>query len=123
MLTPMLSTEQTNSPCLVQLNIEEVGTKKHIQCPGCHNVYVGKTDRNLITRLLWHGKKEDQPMFQHFCSCEVFNYKLNLYSSADIFSDTRMVDHMERVYDSVIDNCKILDSCNNWAILQYLETR
>ena len=30
MLTPVLSTEQTNSPCLVQLNIEEVGTKKHM---------------------------------------------------------------------------------------------
>ena len=34
-----------------------------IQCPGCHNDYVGKTDRNLITRLSEHGRKEDQPMF------------------------------------------------------------
>ena len=28
---------------------------------------------------------------------------------------------MEHVYNIVVDNCKILDSCNNWAILQYLE--
>ena len=72
-----------------------------IQCPGCHNDYVGKADRNLITRLSEHGKKEDQPMFQHFLSGEEFNYKLNLYSLADTFSDTRTVDHIEHVYNSV----------------------
>ena len=59
-------------------------------------------------------------MFQHFQSCEEFNCKLNLYSLTYIFSDTRTVDPMELVYNSVIDNCKILDSCNNCAILQYL---
>ena len=87
----------------------------------CHNDYVNKTDRNLITRLSEHGKKEDQPMFQHFRSCEEFNYKLNLYSLADIFSHTKTVDHIEHVYNSVMDNCKILESCHNWAMLQYLE--
>ena len=56
-----------------------------IQCPCCHNVYVGKMDRKLITRLSEHGKKEDQRMFQHFRSCEKFYSKLNLYSQADIF--------------------------------------
>ena len=74
-------------------------------------------------------------MLQHFGSYEVFNSKSNLYSLADIFSDTRIVDHiivtrksvscdydqMEHVYNIVVDNCKILDSCGNWAILQYLE--
>ena len=89
---------------------------------GWHNDYVGKTDSNLITRLSEHGKKEDQPMFQHFRSCEEFNYKLNLYSlNLYSFSDTRTIDHIEYVYNSVIDNCKILESCNNWAILHYLE--
>ena len=71
-----------------------------IQCSGCHNDYVGKTGRNLRTRLSEHGKKEDQPMFQHFRSCEEFNFKLNLYSSADILSDTRTVDHIEHVYSN-----------------------
>ena len=88
-----------------------------IQCPGCNNNYVGKTDRNLITRSSEHGKKEDQPMFQTFGPCEDFNYKLNLYSLAGIFSDTRTV---EQVYNSV-DNREILESCKNWTILQYLE--
>ena len=92
-----------------------------IQCPGCHNDNADKTDRNLITRLLEHGKKGDQPMFQHFQSCEKFSYKLNLYSLGDAFSDTSTVNLIEHVYNSAIDNFKTLKSCNNWAILQYLE--
>ena len=92
-----------------------------IQCPGCHNDNANKTDRNLRTRLLEHGKKGDQPMFQHFQSCEKFSYKLNLYSLGDAFSDTSTVNLIEHVYNSAIDNFKILKSCNNWAILQYLE--
>ena len=92
-----------------------------IQCPGCHNDNVDKTDRNLITRLLEHGKKEDQPIFQHFQSCEKISYKLNLYSLADTFSDTSTVNLIEHVYNSANDNFKILKPCNNWAIVQYLE--
>ena len=38
-----------------------------------HNDYVGKKDRNLIIRLSEYEKKENQPMFQHFRSCEKFN--------------------------------------------------
>ena len=47
-----------------------------IRCPGCRNDYVGKKDKNLITRLSEHGKKEDESMFQHFRSSEEFDYKL-----------------------------------------------
>ena len=36
-----------------------------ITCPGCFQKYVGKTDRNLITRLNEHGTKIDQRMYQH----------------------------------------------------------
>ena len=70
-------------------------------------VMLVKRDRNLITILSEHGKKEDQSMFQHFESCEKFNDKLNLYSLADIFSDTSTVDHIEHVCNSVVDNYKI----------------
>ena len=71
-----------------------------IQCCGCHSDYVGKMDRNLITRLLEYWIKEDQLMFQHFRSCEEFNDNLNIYSLADIFSDTMM----QHVYNIVVDN-------------------
>ena len=92
-----------------------------IQYRGCHNDYVCETDRNLITILSELGEKKDQIIFQNFRSCEQFNYKLNLYSLADISSDTKTVDHTEHVYNNVIDNYKILNSCNNLAMLQYLE--
>ena len=36
-----------------------------ITCPDCFQKYVGKTDRNLITRLNEHGTKSDQRMYQH----------------------------------------------------------
>ena len=84
-----------------------------IQCPGCHKDYVSKTDRKLTTRLSKHGKKEGQIMLHHLWSCEEFNYRLNLYILADIFSDTRTVDHMGHLYDSVVDSCKVLTSCKN----------
>ena len=51
-------------------------------------------------------------MFQHFWSFEELNCKLNLDSSADIFSDTTTVDHMEHVYNGVIGNCRILEQIN-----------
>ena len=91
---------------------QKENAKYIIQCPVCHNDYVGKTDKNIITRLSEHGKKEDQ---------QKLNYKLNLYSVADIFTDTSTIDHIEHVYNSAINNCKILKSCSNWAIWQYLE--
>ena len=70
MLKLLLITEQTNYLGFVQRKIEYIGTEKAnaintIQCPGCHIDYVGKTGKNLITRLSDHGKKE-QPMFQNF---------------------------------------------------------
>ena len=67
------------------------------------------------------GRRKINPWSNNFWSRKKFNYKLNLYGLADIFSDTSTIDHIEHVYNSVIDNCKILESCNNWAILQYLE--
>ena len=50
----------------------------------CHGFQRGKRDRNLITGLSEHEKKEDQPKLQHFRSSEEFNYNLNFYSLAGI---------------------------------------
>ena len=73
-----LSTEQTNLLFFCPTNDRISRNQKAnvmyiIQFFGCHNDNVGETDRNLVTRLLEHGKKEDQPMLQHFRSCEEFN--------------------------------------------------
>lgn len=60
-------------------------------------------------------------MFQYFGSYEEFNYKSNNYSLADVFWGNETVDHLEHVFTIVIDNYKIVGSCNKWAKLQYLE--
>ena len=64
-------------------------------------------------------KRNINPFSNIFGLVEEFNYKLNLYSLVDMFLDTMTVYHMEHVYNSVIDNCKFLDSCND--LLPYLE--
>ena len=33
-----------------------------VTCSSCNEDYVGKTDRNLVTRLNEHAFREDQPM-------------------------------------------------------------
>ena len=33
-----------------------------VNCPGCNENYIGKTDRNLVTRLNNHASREDQSM-------------------------------------------------------------
>ena len=33
-----------------------------VTCPGCNEDYIGKIDRNLVTRLNEHASREDQPM-------------------------------------------------------------
>ena len=47
----------------------------------------------MLVKRTQRGKKKDQPMFQYFRSCKTFNYKLNFYKLAGIFSDTSTVDH------------------------------
>ena len=49
-------------------------------CPFCSKSYIGKTDRNLITRLSEHskGKGEDSAIFSHLKNkCPIFNDMIN----------------------------------------------
>ena len=43
-----------------------------ITCAGCYNKYIGKTDRNIRTRMNEHGTKPDQPMYQNLTNCAQF---------------------------------------------------
>ena len=40
---------------------------------GCFNKYIGKTDRNIITRIDEYGTKPEQSMYQqHLANCTEF---------------------------------------------------
>ena len=49
-------------------------------CPGCGKSYVGKTDRNFLTRLNEHGMKQDQnsAILSHLLECDHFHFIFNL---------------------------------------------
>ena len=41
----------------------------HIECPGCGEVYVGKTNCCLGKRFDEHDTRQDQPMHIHLSNC------------------------------------------------------
>ena len=92
-----------------------------ITCPGCFQKYVGKIDRNLITRLDEHGTKVDQPMYQHLSNCSAFNDHIMLFTLPDAAADTTTVSKELHFHNAVINNVKILDENDKWGQLQFLE--
>ena len=92
-----------------------------ITSPGCFQKYVGKTDRNLITRLDKHGTKVDQPIYQLLSNCNAFNDHIMLFTLPDAATDTTIVSKELHLRNAVINNLKILDKNNKWGQLQFLE--
>lgn len=92
-----------------------------IKCPGCFNEYIGKTDRNFITRLDEHGSKTDQPMYQHLINCTAFDDQLKLFALPDVSSENTIVNKEDHLYNAVINNAKIIDRNDKWGQLQFLE--
>ena len=92
-----------------------------ITCPGCFKQYIGKTDRNFITRLNEHGSKVEQPMYQHLSNCSAFNDILNLLALPDLHNDVTIVNKEQHLYNAVIKNAEIIDKNDKWGQLQFLE--
>ena len=95
-----------------------------IKCPGCHSLYVGKTDRCFITRMKEHGSRPDQPMYQHLYNCAKFHEYVQLFNLPCLFNENLPeTNYKQFIYNSVLDNAKIIDSNNrNWSQLCYLES-
>ena len=91
-----------------------------LSCPGCGNKYVGKTDRCLITRLLEHGTRVDQPIIQHLTRCDSFHDYVNIFSlpSNDMLFDINTKEHIK---NAVLSNFEIVDWNSNWSQLLFLE--
>ena len=56
-------------------------------CPGCNSSYVGKTERNLATRLSEHSDPQKSSISKHLSECEHANYILNLNHIFDNLND------------------------------------
>ena len=92
-----------------------------IACPGCYNKYIGKTGRNIITRMDEHGTKPDHPMYQHLTNWAEFAEYLKLYVLPDIDAVNTIVNKEVHLHNTVTENTEIIDDNDNWAHLQYLK--
>ena len=92
-----------------------------VTCPGCNEDYVGKTDRNLITRLNEHASHENQPMYQHLSKCEHFAHIIDLHRLPDIDASTAEINNKRHFVDAIISNFCVLDTCCNWSQLLFSE--
>ena len=90
-------------------------------CPDCDEKYIGKSHRNLATRLNEQGSRYDQPLYQHLTKCEDFNGIVNLMKLPDTDSATVAVDKREYIRKAVLIHFCIVDSCSNWSQLMLFE--
>ena len=67
---------------------QEANVIYEVTCSGCNEDYVGKTDRNSVTRFNEHTSREDQPMCQHLSKCEHFAHIVDLFRLPDIDAST-----------------------------------
>ena len=91
-----------------------------IRCPGFYNKYIGKTDRNIITRFYRHGTKPDQPLYLHLTNCVQFAKYLKFYALPYI-DTVNTINKELHLHNAVIENTEIANHNDNWAHLQYLE--
>ena len=89
-----------------------------ISCPGCGSDYIGKTDRNFITRMKEQGSRDNEPMFRHLSNCTKFHELTNMFSLGD---DDVTINPKQHIYNAVLSNCSIVHRLNQWSQLCYLE--
>ena len=80
-----------------------------IRCPGYYNEHIGKTDRNIITRLDQHGTKPDQPMYLYLTNCVQFAEYLKFYALPDIDAVNTIVSKELHLHNTTIENTEIID--------------
>ena len=73
-----------------------------VTCPGYNKDYIGKTDRNLVTRLNEHASQEYQPMYQHLSKCKQFAHIIDLHRLPDIDASTIKINNKQHFVNSVI---------------------
>ena len=91
-----------------------------LTCPGCGEIYIGKTDRCLGIRLNEHGTREDQPMYRHLIDCSDFRDYVSLMNT--LSDDTSFDVFLEYVKHAVIYNFSIVEiNSTSWSQLEFLE--
>ena len=66
-----LRKQKTFPPSLKAYIKEELRSSvvSKITCPGCHDCYVGKTSRHMITHFKEHSNEKNKPVRKYFDIC------------------------------------------------------
>jgi predicted RNA-binding Zn-ribbon protein involved in translation (DUF1610 family) len=85
------------------------------KCPGCGQTYIGKTERNLQTRLTQHATNynNSSAISQHLLNCPDAHFISRLFSFPDIDSEEDFTDLLCNPCNLIQTNTKILYRCNN----------
>ena len=92
-------------------------------CPGCSATYIGKTVRNLHTRLAEHSKFNNiSAISEHLTTCEHAKHVTDLHNLYENVNDLRP-DNPFTNYELIANNTKILQSLQhtNSNLLLFLE--
>ena len=86
-------------------------------CPGCNKRCIGKTDRNLCTRIEEHaGFDKDSAIFHHISLCINYSHLKSLFSY-----DNPSFKELEFDITTVQNYTNISDTALNWNILLFKE--
>ena len=86
-------------------------------CPGCSENYVGKTERNLITRLDEHLCEKESAINLHLNKCSLYKELLSHFQLFNIDIDIKAHNR-----NTILNNTVTLDSMSNWLHLAFLES-
>ena len=90
----------------------------------CNAAYIGKTDRNLGTRIKEHcGLDKNSPIFNHLANCNFCQYTLTIHSFL-CHDDVTLTnqDILRRIRTTVTDNMRIIGKSENSAELCFSES-
>ena len=83
-------------------------------CPGCNATYIGKTDRNLLTRVTEHSKhNSNSEVFNHIDSCTQFKHIHDILCLPDLLNNGSPIP----LHEVAMSNTNFIDSYKNWAVL------
>ena len=103
-------------------DLEQNDLVYEFSCPGCSATYIGKTVRNLRTRLTEHAKSNTSAVSEHLTTCEHARHIADLHNLFDNVNDLNP-DKPFSDYELITNNTKILQSLQhtNSNILLFLE--
>ena len=97
-------------------NLKKAKIIYKFKCPCCSKLYIGKTERNLETRLLEHvkGKGDSKAISDHLHSCDFYKYTISHFNL--LHNDIDLEAHH---CSTVLNNTIILDYNDNWLTLSF----